>query len=374
MPRPARVLAAAALLDSSRPRAAISGARPLADPSLAASAIINYLTFIFERGSHPLETVACNLCGSTRQTLAYRMPDRLFFPEEFFDVVACDECGFGFVNPRPTPAEMARYYPAAYFQSVENAGRDRYFQRRYAAEAAYLRPIEKPGAHPLLLDVGCAGGDFPRFMAARGWLVEGVEVSASAGSIHDFPVYRQEFHEIPGRATTYDAVTAWAVLEHVHDPLAYFRKAAQVLKPGGLFVFLVTNFQSLASRHLFVEDVPRHLNFFTRSVVGQYLEHTGFRLLREDNGRNIYKAAPVHWLPYQIHTRLRGREFTYADVPLTKREYLRAHQLARGWRASLRYALYSPASVMERLFFPLIETLQILRESYGISTYVAQKR
>jgi SAM-dependent methyltransferase len=302
------------------------------------------------------------------------MPDRLFFPEEFFSVVTCDDCGFGFVRPRPTPAEMARHYPAAYFQAVATASRDRYFQRRYAAEAAYLRPCEKPGTQPLLLDVGCAGGDFPRFMAARGWRVQGVEVSEAVGSIQDFPVYRREFHEIPVATPTYDAVTAWAVLEHVHDPMAYFGKASQVLKPGGLFVFLVTNFESVASRHLFVEDVPRHLNFFTRSVVGKVLESTGFRLLREDNDRNIYKAAPVHWLPYQIQSRLRRRPFTYADVPLTKREFLRMHQLPRNWRSSLRYAFYSPASVIERLFFPLIETLQILRKSYGISTYVAQKR
>src|SRR5262249_34533934 len=167
---------------------------------------------------------------------------------------------------------------------------------------------------------------------------------------------------------------AWAVLEHVHDPMTYFRKANEVLKPSGLFVFLVTNFESIASRHLFVEDVPRHLNFFTRSFVRRYLDLTGFTLLREDNGRNIYKAAPVHWLPYQIQTRLRRRSFTYADVPLTKREFLQVHGLARGWRSSLRYAAYSPASVIERVFFPLIEALQILRRSYGISTYVAQKR
>jgi 2-polyprenyl-3-methyl-5-hydroxy-6-metoxy-1,4-benzoquinol methylase len=321
-----------------------------------------------------LETVACNLCGSTRQTLAYRVPDRLFFPDEFFSVVSCDQCGFGFVNPRPTPAEMAKHYPAAYFQAPPTPSSNRYFRRRYAAEAAYLRPLEKSVTRPLLLDVGCATGGFPRFMADRGWRVKGIEVSESAGSSHDFPVYRTEFHNIPVHTATYDAVTAWAVLEHVHDPMAYFRKAAEVLKPGGLFVFLVTNFESLASRHLFVEDVPRHLNFFTRSVVQRYIDLAGLTLLREDNGRNICKAAPVHWLPYQIQTSLRRRPFTFQDVPLTKREFLRVHGLSRNWRSALRYAAYSPASVVERVFFPFIETVQILRKSYGISTYVAQKR
>jgi len=80
----------------------------------------------------------------------------------------------------------------------------------------------------------------------------------------DFPVYTQEFQNIPLNEPTYDAVTAWAVLEHVHDPMAYFRKAAQVVKKDGLFVFLVPNFASVASRSLFCEDLPRHLYFFTR--------------------------------------------------------------------------------------------------------------
>src|SRR5262249_6230253 len=160
--------------------------------------------------------------------------DRLFFPDEYFSVVCCDQCGFGFVNPRPTTAEISRYYPAAYFQAPFTRSRERYMHRRFAAEASYLRSLESSGVHHKLLDVGCATGDCPRFMAARGWRVDGVEVSESAGSIHDFTVYRDEFQNIPVHEPAYDAVTAWAVLEHVHDPMAYFRKAAQVLKPGGL--------------------------------------------------------------------------------------------------------------------------------------------
>jgi len=58
-----------------------------------------------------LEAVACNLCGSERQTAVYAMPDRRYFREEFFTVTECDECGLGFVNPRPTIAEMQKYYP-----------------------------------------------------------------------------------------------------------------------------------------------------------------------------------------------------------------------------------------------------------------------
>jgi SAM-dependent methyltransferase len=320
-----------------------------------------------------LETVPCNLCGSEKHTPVYEMPDRLFFPDEFFTVVECDQCGLGFVNPRPTIAEMQKYYPPGYYQAPATSSHDRYVMRRFTQEASYLLELENRNGHKKLLDVGCANGEFPRFMAARGWAVEGVEISESSQRITDFPVHTQEFQDIPVNEPTYDAVTAWAVLEHVHNPMAYFQKASRVVKKGGLLVFLVTNFQSAASRHLFREDIPRHLYFFTRETVRQYLDKTGFALEREDNGRNVYKLAPNNWLTFFLQTRLRGKKFVYKDVPLTSKEFRRLHNLPGGIAASLRYAAYSPASVLDRMLWPAVEAAQILTKTYGISTYVARK-
>lgn len=320
-----------------------------------------------------METVACNLCGSQRHSPVYEMPDRRFFPDEVFTVVECDQCGLGFVNPRPSRAEIQKYYPPEYYQSPPTTSHDRYLTRRFTQEASYLKELENRHGRKKLLDVGCANGDFPRFMAARGWDVEGVEISESSLPITDFPVHRQEFQDIPVNEPAYDAVTAWAVLEHVHNPMAYFQKASTVVKKGGLFVFLVTNFHSAASRHLFCEDVPRHLYFFTRETVRQYLHRTGFALEREDNGRNIYKLAPNNWLAYFVHSRLRGKPFTYKDVPLTSKEFRRLHHLPPGIAAALKYAAYSPASALDRMLWPAIETAQILTKKYGISTYAARK-
>jgi SAM-dependent methyltransferase len=320
-----------------------------------------------------LEQVACNLCGSERHTPVYAMPDREFFRNEFFTVVQCDHCGLGFLNPRPTAAEIQKYYPADYYQGPPTASHSRYLKRRFTREARYLKELEQGRAGRKLLDVGCANGEFPRFMAARGWQVEGVEISESSQKIADFRVYTQEFPAIPTNEPTYDAVTAWAVFEHVHDPMSYFRKASQVVKKYGLFVFLVPNFGSVASRYLFCEDIPRHLYFFTRETVQDYLQKTGFALVKEDNGRSIYKLAPNNWLGFMIRTRLLGKKYTFADVPLTSKEYRRVHHLPSGLVTALKYAAYSPVSVIDRMLWPVIETAQILRKTYGVSTYVAKK-
>lgn len=320
-----------------------------------------------------MESVACNLCGSERQTAIYQMPDKHYPREERFTVVECGECGLGFVNPRPTLAEMGKYYPAEYYDERFEQDQERDL-RRYAAEAGYLREIEKRGSGKLLLDVGCANGAFPRFMKARGWSVEGVEISAASRRISDFPVYTQPFPEIPVNEPKYDAVTAWAVLEHVHDPMAQFRKAAQVLKKGGLFVFLVTNFHSLASRRLYLEDVPRHLYFFTVATVWEYLRRTGFELERASFRGNIYELPPRNWLHYFARTRLRKQEFRYEDTPPSFEEFLKQNGLRPGAAGLLQFAYRHPVTFLDRALLPLAAGIQTLRKTYGLTTYVARAR
>lgn len=319
-----------------------------------------------------MEVVACNLCGSTHYTGVYEMPDRRYFPDEFFTVVECNECGLGFVNPRPTFEEIQKYYPPEYY-AVECSGNRKENLRRYAVEATYLREIERRGGPKKLLDLGCANGEFPRFMKARGWTVEGVEVSPSTEPIRDFKVYTQPFPKNPINQSAYDAVTAWAVFEHLHDPMAYFRKASQVIRRGGLFVFLVPNFNSLASRHLFCEDVPRHLYFFTEKTVRQFLAASGFKLEKAHYRKNIFSMPPANWLIFLIKTRVKKETFSYRDVPLTRPEFLKRNQLQPGLLSTLRFAMDSPFKAMDRALWPFIEIMQILRKSYGVTTYIARK-
>ncbi len=316
-----------------------------------------------------METVTCDCCGSSNYRVVYQKPDRLFFPDEFFQVVECCECGLGFVNPRPMPDEMSKYYPQAFYDEfTEN---EEQHQRRYVEEAKYLQQLEWNGTPPLLLDVGCARGDFPRHMRKQGWLVEGVEPFGDLHTLSDFPLYRCWFPELPVVEPMYDAVTAWAVLEHVHNPGAYFEKAAQILKSGGLFIFLVTNFQSVSSRYLFWEDVPRHLYFFTASTVRRYLERNGFALEQIDYSKKIYSMAPRFWLHY-ILKRLQGQQLVW-PTPDTYRQFLQKWDLSRNRYSLLRYGLVAPLSLADLMLMPLVERWQMLRHTYGIVVYVARK-
>lgn len=318
-----------------------------------------------------MEWVDCNCCGSDNYRIVYTAPDVHFYPDEFFTVVECLDCGLGYLNPRPTRAEMGRFYPRDFYERfVED---EEYHQRRYWREARYLADLTQNGREKRLLDLGCANGGFPRLMRQLGWQVEGVEVSDNALQIDDFPVYRCEFDQIPVDEPRYDAVTAWAVLEHVHDPKAYFRKAAEVLKSGGRFVFLVTNFKSISSRYLFREDLPRHLYFFTEETVRRYLEENGLYLARVDYSDKIYSMIPENWLRFYVYKYLLRRPMRWEDTAEPRLEYLARHGWPNNFRFNLLYALTHPFTVVERRLARLVGKWQIWRRTYGVVTYVAEK-
>ena len=320
------------------------------------------------------KSVVCNLCRRSNLRQVYRQPDVQFFPDRWFDVVECMDCGLGFVNPRPTFEEIVEYYPSEFFSSFEHPSN----LTRYLAQARFLN-FANDISPRRLLDIGCANGGFPRFMRDRGWSVEGVEVSPNAKSIDDFPVHRMDFSVFPLNEPTFDAITAWAVFEHVHDPMRYFKKAAQILKPGGRLIFLVTNFKSLSSRALFREDVPRHLYFFTKETVEGYFRECGLSLVGVTQGRDIFQMVPSNILFYFVRHGLLKLNLTWNDLPETRLQYMQrlgydAETIRRpSFAANLRYLVTHPLAAADRMASLVFERWQLLTKTYGIMTVVAQK-
>jgi 2-polyprenyl-3-methyl-5-hydroxy-6-metoxy-1,4-benzoquinol methylase len=318
-----------------------------------------------------MESVACNLCGSLGFKLLYRMPDTLVFKDEWFDVVECQGCGLGFVNPRPTINEIGRFYPPAYYEWFQTE--KKFNDKRYEIEAAYVHRYLKASPTRLLMDVGCANGAFPRVMQRFGWNVEGVEVSTSSAPITDFPVYRQIFPDIPVREPRYHVVTAWAVLEHVHDPGAYFKKAAEVLHSGGIFVVNVPNFGSVSSRHLYREDIPRHLYFFSETNIRRYLSVNGMELLEAFFDDRIYSTLAYNWLHYYLRFKRIGRNYTYEDSLFCRDRYLKEKGLPPTPINSIRFFAANPHIPFDRLFRRAFEKYQMRKGTYGQATYIARK-
>jgi hypothetical protein len=155
--------------------------------------------------------------------------------------------------------------------------------------------------------------------------------------------------------------------------MAYFKKAAQVLKAGGVFVFLVTNFRSLSSRCLFREDVPRHLCFFTEVTIGRHLEESSFDFIKADYTDKIYSMRPINFLRYYFYRyikkqRLKWRQAQYRSAHSSQKNTLRNPIIRK-----LMHLIFDPIDVIDQLLLPIYERYQIISKTYGIVTYVARK-
>ncbi len=150
------------------------------------------------------------------------------------------------------------------------------------------------------LELGCSHGAFLDQLRADGWECVGVEPAADVanratergldvyvGSLEDAAnAHSQTF--TPG---SFDAVFAWMVIEHLHDPAATLRLARELLKPGGRLLFSVPNFgcweRRAFGRFWYALQMPTHLQHFTSASVNRLLESSGFELVELIHQRNI---------------------------------------------------------------------------------------
>jgi SAM-dependent methyltransferase len=139
-----------------------------------------------------------------------------------------------------------------------------------------------------LLDFGCGGGEFLERMHWQGWRVTGLDACSDA-----VERIRSELRlpallgSLPHRSlepNSFDVITMWQSLEHVHDPREVLRQAYFLLAPSGKLVVAVPNIDSLPFRWFGRSwvglDLPRHLTHFTPQTLRWMLERVGFRVIR----------------------------------------------------------------------------------------------
>jgi SAM-dependent methyltransferase len=229
------------------------------------------------------------VCGHvTRPVRRFRACDYISGDE--FTVEGCDVCGAAVTAPMPAAEALAGYYPAGYY-GVPSRRRfpgvverlQRLMERRRARAVEAL--ASRPGR---VLDIGCGHGFLLDAFRRRGWEVHGVELSDAAAAYAretlGIPVHIGPPESWPWPPESFDAVVMWHVLEHWPDPQVPLRAAAQLMRPGGVFMAGVPNFASLEARWCrdkwFHLDVPRHLVHLTPRWLRDELAGHGFEARR----------------------------------------------------------------------------------------------
>ena len=208
---------------------------------------------------------------------------------ESFAIVQCAGCGFQFTNPRPAAAEIGKYYESDdYVSHNSRAGglvNQVYRVARFFTMRRKVKLLNKLAPRRgNLLDYGCGTGHFLAAAQGAGWAVQGLEPNARA---------RQEASQRTGQPIgavgletlapgTFDAITLWHVLEHVHALNETLGQLVSLLKPDGVLLLAVPNVESLDAQHYrenwAAYDVPRHLYHFAPDTMTRLLKKHGLAL------------------------------------------------------------------------------------------------
>lgn len=206
------------------------------------------------------------------------------------DVLECPHCGLMFKRHFPTPRLMNIIYSDHYVhfaQANPQAKPDVPAEApRPSSRLSRLGPVKGK-----LLDYGCGGGQFVREARQAGWdaygcdpfLPDTLKQGEDASIYFDRDARQSRILELG----QYDAISLWAVAEHLEDAGAVFGHLSQMLKPGGKLIFNSPNGASLIARlqgpqwsmAVLVEHIqfhtPRSLNFLADKL-GMNIESRRF--------------------------------------------------------------------------------------------------
>jgi len=232
----------------------------------------------------------CPVCGSPDLRDKLLVQDKSV-SQEVFTIQQCAECGFLFTNPRPGAAHIGRYYESDAYVSHNSRAQGlvnhlykaaRYFTVRRKVALITKLNGGRPGH---LLDYGCGTGHFLAGAKRAGWQVTGLEPNDRAR--HDAaarvgqPIL--DATALAGLApASFDVITLWHVLEHVHTLHDTLAQLLAALRPGGRLLLAVPNAASLDAQHYRQDwasyDVPRHLYHFVPATMQRLLAAHGLRV------------------------------------------------------------------------------------------------
>jgi dolichol-phosphate mannosyltransferase len=248
-----------------------------------------------------MESVPCNLCGSTQFLVLYtgaahrsenREAQTFRCTSEghgdFTNIVECRDCGLIYEYPREVESAIEHQYSNVEDPTYERetGGRIRTFSRLLDRVESFAQPGK-------LLDIGCYTGVFLDVARKRGWQVQGVEPSAWAAmkaQEKGLQVVNSPFRETKFAPESFDVVTLWDVIEHLHDPLGELRAVHRILRPEGLLGMSTMDTHSLYARltgRRWPWYMRMHFYYFTRDSMTRMLEAAGFRVLSIERHKRI---------------------------------------------------------------------------------------
>jgi len=176
----------------------------------------------------------------------------------------------------PVPSDLDNYYKSEDYISHSNANKsvfDKLYQgvRKYTLQKKLTLINSFDAPDKKLLDIGAGTGDFLATCKNKGWNVFGVEPSKEARIISESNGVKSVTDLTLLKEENFDVITLWHVLEHVENLLEYIEILKSKLKPKGVLIIAVPNYNSFDANYYkeywAAFDVPRHLWHFSQESI-----------------------------------------------------------------------------------------------------------
>lgn len=209
-----------------------------------------------------------------------------------FSIWHCNACTARFTQDVPEQDAIGAYYASANYISHSDTkkgliNRLYHLVRKRTLSGKKGLVIQQTGiTKGAILDIGCGTGAFLHTMKAAGWDITGLEPDhiARTKAAELYAVHPQEPAKLfELQPASFNAITMWHVLEHVHELHAYISQIEQLLAPGGKAFIAVPNYTSpdaaIYQEHWAAYDVPRHLYHFSPQSMETLLSQHGLKLI-----------------------------------------------------------------------------------------------
>ncbi len=240
--------------------------------------------------SERINYTECPSCQSVAITKVFSCKDNTV-SQEIFEVWKCAGCTIRFTQNAPAVEHMGHYYQSADYVSHSNTKKGLVNRIYHLVRNRTLNKKLELIKHVTckttgtLLDVGAGTGAFAHTMQQAGWQVIGLEPDALAreNALKNYGLPLETLDSLPSLpATSFDVITLWHVLEHVHDLHGYLRNFHKLLNKEGVLMIAVPNYCSYDAEVYqncwAAYDVPRHLYHFSPKSIKVLLQAHGFNV------------------------------------------------------------------------------------------------
>ena len=208
-----------------------------------------------------------------------------------FSIWHCNACTARFTQDVPAQDAIGAYYASDNYISHSDTKKGiinslYHLVRKRTLGAKRRMVINKTGlTKGAILDIGCGTGAFLNTMKEADWNITGLEPDAiaRAKAAELYSIHPQESGKLfELQPASFNAITMWHVLEHVHELHAYIKQIETLLAPKGKLFIAVPNYTSkdaaVYKEYWAAYDVPRHLYHFSPQSMEKLLYMHGLQL------------------------------------------------------------------------------------------------